>query len=90
MVYFQTKKFPFWVNFGGLVMEDVDLLNFPFWYILQPIVKFYGHLVHFVVIWYIFHILVCCIKKNLATLLQVEAGTAEEEPASAAQVGPRC
>jgi hypothetical protein len=29
---------------------------------------FYGHLVYFVVIWYIFLVLVCCIQKNLATL----------------------
>jgi hypothetical protein len=28
---------------------------------------FYGHLVHFVVTWYIFSILVCCTEKNLAT-----------------------
>jgi hypothetical protein len=30
---------------------------------------FCGHLVYFVVIWYMFHILVCATKKNLATLL---------------------
>jgi hypothetical protein len=30
---------------------------------------FYGHLVKFVVIWYIFPVLVFCTKKNLATLL---------------------
>jgi hypothetical protein len=29
---------------------------------------FYGQLVHFVVIWYILPILVCCTKINLATL----------------------
>jgi hypothetical protein len=28
----------------------------------------YGHLVHFVVHWYIFHVLVYCTKKNLAAL----------------------
>jgi apolipoprotein N-acyltransferase len=32
------------------------------WYILLP-------LVYFMVIWYIFPVLVCCTKKNLATLL---------------------
>jgi hypothetical protein len=30
--------------------------------------SFNRHLVYFVVIWYIFHILVCLTKKNLATL----------------------
>jgi hypothetical protein len=29
---------------------------------------FNGHLVYFVVIWYIFAVLVFCTKKNLATL----------------------
>jgi hypothetical protein len=32
---------------------------------------FYGHLVYFMVIWYIFPVLVCCAIKNLATLLLV-------------------
>jgi hypothetical protein len=32
-------------------------------------------LVHFVVIWYIFHVLVCCTKKNLATLVESGRGT---------------
>jgi hypothetical protein len=37
---------------------------------------FYGHLAYFVAIWYIFGnlyvfpVLVCCTKKNLATLVQ--------------------
>jgi hypothetical protein len=30
---------------------------------------FYGHLVHFVVTWYIFPVLVCCSEKNLAALI---------------------
>jgi hypothetical protein len=51
------------------------------WYILWPfdifcghLVYFCGHLVYFVtiwyfrVIWYIFSVLVCCTKVNLATL----------------------
>jgi hypothetical protein len=32
---------------------------------------FCGHLVTFVVIWYIFPLLVCCTEKNLATLIVV-------------------
>jgi hypothetical protein len=45
------------------------------WSILRPFGLFCGHLVYFVAIWYIlwpfgifFHVLVCCTKKNLATL----------------------
>jgi hypothetical protein len=38
------------------------------WYILCPFGLFYGHLVYFMVVWYIFTVLVCCTKKNLATL----------------------
>jgi hypothetical protein len=36
-----------------LVMEDVGMFM-AIRFILRPIRKFYGHLVHFVVIWYIF------------------------------------
>jgi hypothetical protein len=32
----------------------------------------FGHLVYFMIIWYIFHILVCCTWKNLATLAETE------------------
>jgi hypothetical protein len=53
------------------------------WYILWLFGIFYGYLVYFMVIWYIlwlfglflwlfgkfFPFLVCCVKKNLATLL---------------------
>jgi hypothetical protein len=38
----------------GLALEDVGL--------------FCGRLVHFMFIWYIFPVLVCCTKKNLAAL----------------------
>jgi hypothetical protein len=45
------------------------------WYILWPFGPFYGQLVFFMAIWYIlwlfgilFPVLVCCHKKNLATL----------------------
>jgi hypothetical protein len=48
----------------GLAMEEVsifmDTLS-----ILQPNGKFQ----HFVVVWYIFAVLVCCTAKNLATLV---------------------
>jgi hypothetical protein len=39
------------------------------WSILRSFDIFYGHLVQFVEIWYIFPVFVFCIKKNLATLL---------------------
>jgi hypothetical protein len=40
-------KFPVWVNFEGFC-------NGRFWSILWPFYLFYGHLVYFIVIWYIF------------------------------------
>jgi hypothetical protein len=39
------------------------------WNILLTFVIFYDHLVHFVLICYIFPVLVLCTKKNLATLV---------------------
>jgi hypothetical protein len=39
------------------------------WNILQTFGIFYDHLVHFVLIWYIFPVLVSCNKKNLAPLV---------------------
>jgi hypothetical protein len=39
-----------------------------YFYILMPIGKFYGNFIHIVVIWYIFPVLKCYTKKNLATL----------------------
>jgi hypothetical protein len=68
MVYFQPK-ITIWVNFGGSS-------NGKCWYILWPFGLFYDHLVYFAYIWYIlttsglfFPVLVCCTKKNLATLI---------------------
>jgi hypothetical protein len=52
------------------------------WYILWPFGIFYRHLVYFIAIWYILWlfcifspVLVCCSKKNLATLLQIHLHT---------------
>jgi hypothetical protein len=63
-------KIPIWVNFGGSC-------NGRCWYILWPFDLFYSRLVYFAAIWYIwykiginFHVLVFCIEKNLATLVQ--------------------
>jgi hypothetical protein len=49
-------------------MENVGIFM-TIWSILRPIGIFYGHLVYFLVVWYIFPVLVCCTKKNLATLV---------------------
>jgi hypothetical protein len=50
---------------------------------MEYVDKFYGHLVYFAAIWYIlwssgifFPVLVCCSKKNLATLLPIANGLA--------------
>jgi hypothetical protein len=70
MVYFQTKNHnlgKFWsvLQWKMLVFEREAI-----WSILLPLGIFYGHLEHFVVFWYIFAVfLVCCTKKNLATLV---------------------
>jgi hypothetical protein len=64
VVYFQTKN----INLGKFLRA----LEWKGWYILwlfvmllRPFGIFYGHLVHFPTF------LVCCVKKNLATLYQM-------------------
>jgi transcriptional regulator of aromatic amino acid metabolism len=39
------------------------------WSTFRPFGIFYGHLVHVPSFWYILPVLVCCTKKNLATLV---------------------
>jgi hypothetical protein len=41
---------------------------------VEHVGTFYGHLVYFVAIWYIFPVLVYCTKKILATLVQHTPG----------------
>jgi hypothetical protein len=48
-------------------MEDYIAI----WSILRLFGVSCDHLVYFTVIWYIFPVLVCCTKKNLATLVRV-------------------
>jgi hypothetical protein len=64
--YIFKPKLSIWGNFGGSC-------NGSCWYILWPFDLFYGHLVYFFATLYIygifFPVLVCCTKKNLATLL---------------------
>jgi hypothetical protein len=75
-------KIPNWVNTDCLVKEEVGIFygNLVYfmavWYILCLFGIIYGHLVYFITIWfvlmvpwYIFPALVCCTRKNLATLL---------------------
>jgi hypothetical protein len=68
MVYFQTKN-PYLSTFLRALhrLDNVDIF-FAIWNILRTIGKFYDHLVHFVLIRYIFPVLVSRTKKNLATL----------------------
>jgi hypothetical protein len=66
IVYFQTKNRhsgTFW-----RVLHWKMVYFMAIWSILRPLDIFYGHLVHFVVIWYISIVLVYCTRKNLATL----------------------
>jgi hypothetical protein len=50
------------------ILQWNDLVYFTtIWYMYV----FYGHLVYLMVFWYFFHVLVFCIKKNLATLFNI-------------------
>jgi hypothetical protein len=55
---FFKPKVPIWENLESLEMEDVWQFGL-----------FYGYLVYFMGIWYIFPATVSCTKKNLATLI---------------------
>jgi hypothetical protein len=65
-----------------------------YWPFFRPIGIFYGKLLCFVAIWYIFPMLVCCAKKNLATLPETplsfrlfkEVGSREFEDTSLANL----
>jgi hypothetical protein len=75
MVCVLKPKYKFGKILEGLAMEDIGT------YILGTLGPFYGLLLYlidiwytyFVVIWYIFHGLVFCNKKNMATLLPTDA-----------------
>jgi hypothetical protein len=70
MVYFQTKKILLWVKFWRALEWKMLVYFTAIWNNLRPFGIFYGRLVHFVVNWYILHILVHSVYKNLATLVQ--------------------
>jgi hypothetical protein len=63
---FQTKNQNFSKFLEGFAIEVFSIF-IAVLSILRPNGIFYGRLVHFVVIWYIFPVLVCCTEKNLAT-----------------------
>jgi hypothetical protein len=60
---FSKQKGPLWVNFGGSC-------NGRRWCILRPFGIFYGHLVYFTAIWYIFSGFSMLYQKSLATLVE--------------------
>jgi hypothetical protein len=79
MAYFQTKNpnlGKFWRDLQSKILVYVTVI----WHILRPFGIFCGHLAYLMVIWYIFPILVCCTKKNLATLLEQDDGFLTSEP----------
>jgi hypothetical protein len=64
MAYFQTKN-PDSGKFWRLLKWKMLVYYMAVWSILRLFGTFCGHSVYFIIIWYI---LVCCTKKNLATL----------------------
>jgi hypothetical protein len=65
---FSNQKSQFGSILKSLTMKDVDLFYGHLIYFTANWYTCYDHLAYFVVIWYIFPVLVCCTKKNLATL----------------------
>jgi hypothetical protein len=64
---FSNQKYLFGLILESLAMEDIGIFYghlFFFW----SLGILCSHLVYVMVIWYIFSFLVCCAKKNLATL----------------------
>jgi hypothetical protein len=69
IVYYHTQKTQFGKILEDLAEEDIGIgILLTFELIYGHLIDFYGHLVNFVVIWYIALILVHCRKKNIATL----------------------
>jgi hypothetical protein len=67
MVYFHTKN-PNLGKFCRVFQWKMLMFGLSYWHLvfLWPF-----SLVYFMVIWYIFPVLVCCTKKNLATLISI-------------------
>jgi hypothetical protein len=60
--------FPVFGTFWKAFEWKISIAFLTFWHPLWPFALYYGNLVYFVVVCYIFPILVYCIKRNLATL----------------------
>jgi hypothetical protein len=74
LVHFQTKKSHLG-KFWRVLQWKILVYFIAIWSILRSIGIFYDHLVWYVVVvWYIFPVLVCCTKKNLATLAGSRCG----------------
>jgi hypothetical protein len=67
MAHFRTKNFNL-DKFLRVLQWKILVYYMAMWSILWLFNIFCGHLVYFMVIWYIFPVLVCCTTKNLATL----------------------
>jgi hypothetical protein len=70
MVHFQNEKNPDLGKFWMVLQWKMLAIC----YVTRPTGIFCGHL-FFWAVWYIFPVLVCCTKKNLATLLQRDIGS---------------
>jgi hypothetical protein len=67
MVSFRTKN-PNLGKFRRVLQWKMLVYFMDIWSTFRACVIFYGHLVYVPSFWYILPILVCCNKKNLATL----------------------
>jgi hypothetical protein len=67
--YFRTQKPNFGYILESLAMEDVGIIY------SRLVCLFFGYLVYFMAVWYIFGlfppVLVCCAKTNLALLFKI-------------------
>jgi hypothetical protein len=73
MVCLQTKH-PNLGKFWRFLQWKMLVYFMAIWSILWLFGISYDHLVHFMVIWYFFSVLVSCNKKNLATLVMIISG----------------
>jgi hypothetical protein len=63
MVFFQAQN-PKVGKFLRVLLWKMLVVFMTFGHILRPLRIFFAHLVHFVVMWYIFPVLVYCIKAS--------------------------
>jgi hypothetical protein len=70
MVCFQTKN-PNWGKFWRVLLRKILLYFMTIWSILRPLEIFYGHLEHFVIIWYIYPRFGILDQEKRATLIGV-------------------